>query len=150
MAKHQLISSRAGFQPWYLGGKGYFFFLLKMLGFMLCVWACINENTWRICPSLPKVNSEETPPVYPPAVCALIKKAALLPARSTSKGLAARLDNAVPDAGSSYLSMLIYCKHHSLEAINSARIFLCLKCIVCLRERHSNGQTHLKKENCEK
>lgn len=70
----------------------------------------------------------------------------LLPAQSTSKGLTAPLDNAVRSAGSSYLSVLIYGKHHSLEAINPACILLGLKCISCLWERRINEQTNLKKK----
>lgn len=98
--------------------------------------------------SLPSQNKflEETPPVYPPAVCALIRKAAVLPAQSTSKGLAAPLDSAVPGAGFSYLSMLIYGKHHSLEAINCAHILLWLKHIAGLRERYINDPTNLQKK----
>lgn len=69
-----------------------------------------------------------------------------LPAQSTSKGLSAPLDNAAPGAGSSYLSLLIYGTHHSLEAIKGARILLCVKCTACLHEGHINDQTDLKKK----
>lgn len=37
MAKHQLISSRAGFQPWYLGGKGFFFSSQNAGFYALCL-----------------------------------------------------------------------------------------------------------------
>lgn len=63
-------------------------------------------------PPFLKRNSEESPPVYPPAVYVLIKKAALLPAQNTSKGLTAPLDNTVHSVCYSYLSILIYGKQH--------------------------------------